>query len=510
MPVQPEAKLARLNAFRAMREERVLSSILNRWGNADWDVRFPWWREPSEVRILMYADDQMDFSDLRYVRTLLESQPYPFVRFKITTAHRDQAQDPNRNIDRGPVALTVLNIVDNFDEIWLFGSRETKEPENEVAPLVEQFMAEKGGGVLVTGDHRALGGDLAERIDRVGEMRLWTIPVLGPDRHSSLVEGPDPNTSFDGQDEADDRPQIIHYRRFPVGAPAGVTLQPHPVLSGPDGPIDVLPDHQHEGQAVTPDVLPAAKWPINAQNNHQEQPFVIAWGDVKDPQVHFKQFGVISAYNGHTVDVGRIVADSSWHHWLNSNLIGNGQTNLGFHASPEGEAALKKIDAYFLNCATWLAPPQKQIEIRNAAWWATVWADETVEVPADAPLTYFGDRATKVLRRFASSSAVSEWVLGPDIFNNALSDSSVAQIAEGSSLLNLDLEQFLAGGILRALMREVGSLTPELNFPTEAPPDERLEQAITVGTADALASINNHVENEVVRFRNAIASFRFD
>lgn len=513
MPVQPATRLERLNQFRIETEGRMRSSILNRWGNTDWDVRFPWWREPAEVRILMYADDKMDFSELKYVRTLLESQPYPFVSFKITTAHRDLPQDPNRNIDRGRVELKDLDILANFDEIWLFGSRESFASDVQVKSLVEQFMAApKCGGVLVTGDHRALGGELAATTDRVGDMRLWTIDILGPNRHSSLEEGPDPNTSFSGEDEADDRPQIIHYRRFPVGAPAGVTLQPHPVLCGPDGPIDVLPDHQHEGEAVAPTVGPAdaAKWPINQQNNHQEQPFVIAWGDVKDPQVNFKQFGVISAYNGHTVDVGRIVADSSWHHWFNSNLIGDGLTNLGFKASAEGKAALKKIDAYFLNCAVWLAPPQKQIEIRNAAWWSTVWADETVEIPADAPLTYFGERAIKVLGRFASSSAVSEWVLGPVVFNNALSDARVAQLSQGSSLLNLPLEQLLAGGILRALMRKVGRLNPAPNFPTEAPPDESLEQAINAGSAEALASINNQIENEVVYFRNAIASFRFD
>lgn len=510
MPVQTEAILARLNAFRIITEERTLSSILNRWSNADWDVRFPWWREPSEVRILMYADGQMNMSDLRYVRTLLESQPYPFVSFRITTAHRNLPQDPDRNIDRGPVTLTDLNILDNFDEIWLFGFRGFLEEGNEVKALVEQFMAApKRGGVLATGDHRPLGRGLGESIDRVGKMRNWTVDLDGPNRNSSLEEGPDPNTSFDAQDEADDRPQMIHYRRFPVGAPSGVTLRPHPVLSGPEGPIDVLPDHQHEGEAVVPADLPAAEWPSNAQN-HQEQPFVIAWGDVKDPQLQYKQFGVISAYNGHTVDVGRIVADSSWHHWLNSNLIGNGQPNGGFNASPEGQAALKKIDAYFLNCATWLAPPEKQSEIRNAAWWSAVWADETVEVPADAPLTYFGDRALKVLGRYASSSAVSEWVLGSVLFNNALSDASVAQISAGVSLLNLNVEQQLAGGILRALMREVGPLNPALTFPAQAPPDERIEQAINVGTADALASINNQVDNEVARFRTAIASFRTD
>lgn len=509
MPVTPEARLAHLNEFRLMTEERTFSSIINRWDNVDWDFRFPWWRQPAEVRILMYADGQMNMSDLRYVRTLLESQPYPFVNFRVTTAHRDQSPSPNGNIDRGPVTLTDLNILDNFDEIWLFGFRGFLEPGNEVRATVEQFMtAPKHGGVLVTGDHRPLGRGLGESINRVGKMRNWIVDLEGPNINSSLEEGPDPNASFDAQDSADDRPQIIHYRRFPVGAPAGVTLRPHPVLSGPDGPIDVLPDHQHEGEAVVPTDLPPAEWPSNAQG-HQEQPFVIAWGDVKDPQVNFKQFGVVSAYNGHTVEAGRIVADSSWHHWLNSNLIGTGP-NGGFNASPEGQAALKKIDAYFLNCAMWLAPPEKQNEIRNAAWWSTVWADETVEIPADAPLTSFGERAIKVLGRFASSSAVSEWVLGPDVFNNALSGAQVPPLSAGASFLNLNVEQLLAGGILRALMRTVGPLNPALNFPTEAPPDQLIEQAINAGTADALTGINNHLENEVVRFRTALASFRQD
>lgn len=509
MPVAPEVRLARLNQFRIMTEERMLSSIRNRWGDADWDLRFPWWREPSEVRILIYADETMNLSDLKHVRTLLEGHPYPFVSFKITTAHRNLPQDSDANIDHGPVTLTDLNIVDNFDEIWLFGYSDVLSGNNEVSSLLEQFMAApKLGGVLVTGDHKPLGRGLGENIVRVGKMRNWIVDFEGPNINSSLEEGPDANTSFGAQDSADDRPQRIHYRRFPVNAPAGVTLRPHPVLSGPDGPIDVLPDHQHEGEALAPTDLLAAEWPSNA-HGHQEQPFVIAWGDVKDPQVNFKQFGLVSAYNGHTVDLGRIVADSSWHHWLNSNLVGNGP-NEGFEASPEGQAALKKIEAYFLNCATWLAPPKKQNEIRNAAWWSTVWADETVEIPVDASLTYFGDRAIRVLSRFASSSAVSEWVLGPDVFNRTLSDPSLAQISAGVSLLNLNVEQQLAGGILQALMREVGPLNPALTFPTEAPPDQRLEQAINAGTAEALTGVNIHLENEVVRFREAIASLQSD
>jgi hypothetical protein len=281
--------------------------------------------EAPQVRILIYADGIMRFTDFTRIRTLLESGSYPHISFKITNAHRDDSQNEKKRIDKGPVKLTDLNILDGYDEIWLFGSKGSQPLSDAEIDLLKEFMrAPKSGGVLVTGDHGPLGKGLAERIPRAGAMRRWDVEALGPNRHSSLVEGPDENSSFSAQDESDDRPQTIHYLRFPINAPAGVRLQPHPVLCGPDGPIDVLPDHEHEGEATAPAVNDdnVSIWPKNQDGSHQEQPIVIAWGDVTDPQILLKRFRVISVYNGHTVNIGRIIADSSWHHWDNSNLRG--------------------------------------------------------------------------------------------------------------------------------------------------------------------------------------------
>jgi hypothetical protein len=358
-----------------------------------------------------------------------------------------------------------------------------------------QSAVMKQGGVLVTGDHSSLGAAIGQGITRAGEMRRWDTDGDGPKRYSSLEEGPDVNLTFDEEDQFDDRPQAIHYTRFPIDAPAGVRLQPHPLLCGPDGPIDVLPDHQHEGEAVVPIKL-SKDWPSNASGD-QEQPFVIAFGDVKDPQVHYRQFGLISAYNGHTVDVGRIVADSSWHHWLDLNLIGRDEVPPynGLDGTPEGQKALKKIETYFLNCGLWLAPPQKQLEIRNAAWWSILWTDDIAEVPPNAPISHFGERATKALRQFASSCAVTEWVLGQSFYNDLLSNWKLAQASERSSLINLSLEQHLAGGILRELMKAVGPHNPEINLPDAAPPHDLLDKLIKAGMSEGLSSIKSRVES---------------
>jgi hypothetical protein len=501
--LSPE-KLERLRARTEAIEEQIVTSIAGRWGDTDWSSRFPWWREPTEVRILMYADDFMEFSDLRHIRKLLESQPYPHVRFTVTTAHRDKQAAPIANIDLGPVKLPDLKIMDDFDVIWFFGSRPVlpTAERDAINDLMKQFMGpEKFGGVLVTGDHSALGRGLAGTIPRVGAMRLWTIPGIGKDRHSTLVEGPDDGDGFNAEDEADDRPQTINHTRFPLGASTGVALQPHPVLSGPNGPIDVLPDHEHEGEAVVPteeEAKDTTIWPKIGE--HQELPVVIALGQTKDPNVNFKQFGVVSVYNGHAVEVGRIIADSSWHHWLDSNLS-------GLEKTPDGQAALKKVDAYFLNCGSWLAPPAKQREIRDTAWWSIVRSKEAAEIPPDAPLAHFGELAVKELKRFASSSAVSEWILGPAVFNDALSNGETAQLSANSSLLNVSVQQLIAGGILKALMHQVGPFNPEIEF-LEPPSDEQIEQAITDGTADALTAIQTQLDNEASRLLTAIATLK--
>lgn len=499
MKEQNSDMLARLTALTEARDEQTRASIFNRWGDNHSALRSPWLREPPAVRILIYADGGMRLADLAHVRTLLETGPYPFVSFKITTAHREEDSQADSQL----VRLTDLNLMADFDELWLFGSDASPALPKEERELVERFMtAPKNGGVLVTGDHEPLGKAIAETIPRAGDMRRWDVKAFGPNRNSSVEQGLDSNSSFDAQDEADDRPQIIHFKRFPIDASDGAGLQPHPVLCGPDGPIDVLPDHEHEGEAVAPPVSneTSSIWPRN-EAGHQEQPIVIAWGDVKDPKVHFKQFGVISVYNGHTVGVGRIIADSSWHHWLSSNL-------RGLEPTPQGQVALKKIDAYFLNCGAWLAPPELQNEMRLTAWWSIVWTKEIVETPPDAPLTVVGERAIKQLRRFASSCAVSEWVLGPLAFNNGLSSSNLAKISERSSLFNLSLEQYLAGGILKALMLEVGPHQPEKKFPTAAPPDDRLEIAISDGIAEALETIETKLDSEALSVRTAVARHR--
>lgn len=487
--------------------EFIRESIRNRWGIIDWDKRFPWWKPPAKVRILMYADSSVHFNGgsflgLQYVKTLLESRAYFYVDFDIATAHRD-GTDPSASI-AGAKKLTDLDIVNKYDEIWFFGFNSTPNLTAAEVTLLDQFMAApKFGGVLVTGDHADLGKGITGQITRAGQMRLYPAPPSSPPSWNTTVEdGPDPGSSFDFDDQSDDVPQTIRYKRYPISS--GLIFQrrnrPHPVLCGPDGPIDVFPDHQHEGEAIAP--VPASgdpKWPTKL--GHQELPEVIAWGKIKDPAAtkHGQEIGLVSAYNGHNVDVGRILADSTWHHWFDINLTGIAappSPYAGFDATPAGQAALKKIDAYFLNCGVWLAPPDRQAAMRSAGWWSILWSDHIIELPLDASILRLGEEAIDALGKRASRCTVTEWIFHSPIFKEKIPRWEWPQLIEKFQLINLPFEHFVAGGILRQLLQQVGSHNPNLRFPEKPPKNELLERAIDKGIEEGLSAFTEQLKSE--------------
>jgi hypothetical protein len=504
--------------------QKIQESIRNRWGTIDWDRHFPWWRRPAKVRILLYADgsvrfDGGPFHGLQYVYSLLKTRAYYYVDFSIDFAHRTGG-DATATIP-GARLLTdaQLDIMTKYDEIWFFGIDSTANLQAPEIALLNQFVAApKFGGVLVTGDHANLGRGIAGQVPRAGAMRQYPAPdAVEPGWNTTLEEGPDPNSTFDFEEQSDDRPQTIRYKRYTVAPFVSLMrrYRPHPVFCGPDGPIDVLPDHQHEGEALAP--IPNAgdaTWPTKA--GYQEAPEIIAWGRIKDPNAskHGNEIGLISAYNGHNVDVGRIIADSTWHHWFDINVIGDAafpSPYAGFDETPAGRAALKKIDAYFLNTGVWLAPPARQSEMRNAAWWSIVWSDKIVELSPKVPLAYLGEQALDALGRRAPRCTVSEWILDWPIFQEKIPRWEWPMLFDRFQLIDIPFERYVAGGILRRLLREVGPHNAKLSFPDRPVSDEQLEKAMLSGVEDGLDSLNRQLLEEAALISKvAQKGFRLD
>ena len=292
-------------------------------------------------------------------------------------------------------------VINSYDQIWCFGASGPVTTDLELAALTTWMNA--GGGLFATGDHDTLGESMCSRIPRIGTMRAWSTaqqvpPASGTKRiDCHRPETPNEIAGIDtiSNGDMDAMPQNISWStwQWQWHFPWRVHRRPHPVLCHPRlGPIDVMPDHNHEGAVfdyvAQPNVGSGTELsPITLTNTYnfngvvgdeyptmlglRPLPRVIAYGNtLSDPPLRHakgdspaKRFAMISVYDGHdtiTVDggIGRVATDSTWHHWFNMNI-----TEIEATGGPNWE----KIKRYYLNLAMWLAPkPQIVLQARAA------------------------------------------------------------------------------------------------------------------------------------------------
>src|SRR6185312_8154608 len=149
-----------------------------------------------------------------------------------------------------------------------------------------------------------------------------------------------------------------------------------------------FPDHMHEGEATDFHSIKSA--PDYNPNDGMDNPFkykatvfdefkkvggvqpvpqVICWGQdlghqtILDgttyPLTTPKTTGKVAVYDGRAVNVGRIVTGSTFHHYIDKNLIGDPGTALNPPTNTDqGLPAdvLQQMDDYYVNVVTWLAP----------------------------------------------------------------------------------------------------------------------------------------------------------
>ncbi len=430
------------------------------------------WR-PCTVRILMVADSFLYFSDedfgLSDLIGILKNENLSYVRFDISVAHRDSPTDARMGIGNPHITNRIKNFTFDssfaaagYDQVWMFAAERSRDPDRngswsnrltdgELRVLVE-FM-DAGGGVFATGDHEDLGAAMGGFLPRVRQMRRWFFPEPGPNGEGLAppFEGPgrfdtnrlghDPGYQFN--DQSDDIPQVIEPKLYLKYSPLiiGKYSFPHPVLCGPDGPIEVLPDHPHESQCTIA-ARPDATENLNGKNFTEFKPAtdggprplpeVIATSRVigghstsgKSGTTMTRDFGAISVYDGHRAGVGRIVADATWHHFINVNLTGDstasGDKLIGFLASASGLNVYTQIKAYFLNIAQWIAPEPKIMCMRNWGLLFAVWHHRLAEVFDPAvrlrtatvvDLVLIGRHARDAIGKFASQCQSFEWTL---------------------------------------------------------------------------------------------------
>jgi hypothetical protein len=356
------------------------------------------------IKILLYTDDPIEVMESlvkewglgRMIGHLLAHAP-SFANLCIKLLSRNPDDQNHAGVKLDPEMLA------EYDEVWFFGIHqvnrdnftlgvlrggpESELDDDEVAALNDWMKVKgfKGGGVLMTGDHAeepppdarlsvqspvrstdsghehflGLGRALGYRVPRAGLLRKWEGPPTRFKEDSFNTQvftlGTDPDDPGFQDDSVPQQLIIQHFDAYGNPAPEG---DAHPLFFyKPGSIIQVFPDHAHEGAVVVPDddELDECIWP-KGNNSVQPRPRVVAYGIDKR---NARLLNIVAAYDGDCVGVGRIVADSTWHHYFNTNL--NRFRPPGDDGSPADQ-----IGRYYGNLAIWLAPRKKRYKMARA------------------------------------------------------------------------------------------------------------------------------------------------
>ncbi len=249
------------------------------------------------------------------------------------------ARDRQPDADGHDPVLSRLD-ASELDELWLFAVDAGDGLTSEECAGITRFR-QRGGGLLTSRDHHDLGSSLCS-LGGVGAAHHFH--TVNPDPDESRRRIDDPFTTD------------ISWPNYHSGANGDLQrvepVEPvHPLLAdegSPSGRIEYLPAHPHEGDVSAPAGEPSAR--------------VIALGR---SSVSGTPFNLIVAFERATDDdgrtLGRAVADSSFHHFVDYNW----DPRLGcpsFVTEAPGDAILsdargmEDTRAYVRNLAAWLAP----------------------------------------------------------------------------------------------------------------------------------------------------------
>jgi hypothetical protein len=508
--------------------------LVRRWG-----MRVGPWLWATRLRILFVIDGRIDLSSGAssfglgpVLQTLRDPTFAWWVRFEVDVARRAPG-DPTENPSPAEDEERYLNFrftqpgfsLDAYDQVWLFGDfpgpsgpspDDSDIEEDDSTPLHDaelRLLAEwmdRGGGVFATGDHEYLGASMCYRVPRVRRMRKWTfeqgVPLqYGGSRHDTM-QGRQGQDQVAMNNEMDSIPQPIEpvYRATATSATVR-TLIPHPLLCGPEGVIELFPDHMHEGEVIDDDQVELND-PLDIPGyagvefpgvpKVRPRPEVVAYGRTTDQAPHpepvdAKRYGLVSAYEGSRVGIGRVVVDSTWHHWFSLNLDGFAVNNRPVYDG---------MQAYYRNVALWLATPDQRASMLAAATWGVIVAD-----PMDFPvelrtrLWEVGEKALDAIGRTASQCTIfglaeSEWP--PVVLERAFVPPETPASAPCTSCLPIDL-------LLRAVVGGIGvgllELAHDYNAQLIRGRRPRLDpEAIAAGAAEGIERGNRELV-EVIR-----------
>lgn len=335
-----------------------------------------------------------------------------------------------------------LPFLNRYEQIWFFGIHQvnTKHPllglgggtpeselDNAEVAALSEWM--KSGGVLMAGDHAnpdptkelppprpgepvdlfcptgvmhetflGLGRALGHRVPRAGELRVWQGPPTRCQEDNFNTQELSCGTDYDAEGlQRDSTPQNIVLVNFGEDGKPNPKGVPHCIFIDRRGcRIKVFPDHMHEGRITLPRDPDREAWP--ERGRVRPLPRIAAYGIDKR---NGEKCPLVAVYDGDAVGRGRIVADSTWHHYFNVNLIGFDR---------EGDPVREQLGQFYVNLALWLSrlETRRKMACHMFRWLAThpVMLEEV-----GAGILNVGRTALQILLRAASPCEIHELLL---------------------------------------------------------------------------------------------------
>jgi hypothetical protein len=250
---------------------------------------------------------------------------------EVTTRNRETDSAGN-----DPV-LADLDQTD-FDELWLFAIDTGDGLSVPDCQGITRFR-QRGGGIMATRDHQDLGISLCT-LGGIGRAHFFHSKNPEPDATRHVADDKD-TTSISWPNYHSGRNG--DYQRIHVSYPHELLFR----SAAPGDLIEFFPAHPHEGAVGVPDDEEHARVIATSESKTTNRPFnlVVAFD---------------SAPDDHGNTLGRGIAESSFHHFVDYNW----DTEMGcpsFLEEPPGDGykrnpqALADIKTYVRNAAVWLA-----------------------------------------------------------------------------------------------------------------------------------------------------------
>jgi hypothetical protein len=190
-----------------------------------------------------------------------------------------------------------------------------------------------------------------------------------------------------------------------------------------------------------------------------------------------RTYNLIMAYDGDEAGVGRIVADSSFHHFVNLNLREIPEKDEG--GNPVPGTPRDKIAQFYANLALWLAPVKLRESIRER-----MFLRASTHITVLEELGNSADRVGRAMKAALASEVGDANVLR--ILEAVADDRPAAQLLKNSLSATGPLEQF--GGVDADSVLGVTALTyhqyfwdnriDPLNLPADPTPPGFLNEGI--------------------------------